>query len=87
MAFLAHGARCGMLDVFSESDPVVNFDGTPTINRPMTFQVNGEFYSFYFLVEKMPFYRIRIFAFRRRQNSTPNYILKTNRHSAALKLL
>ena len=42
MAFLAHGARCGMLDVFSESDPVVNFDGTPTINRPMTFQVNGE---------------------------------------------
>ena len=69
MAFLAHGARCGMLDVFSESDPVVNFDGTPTINRPMTFQVNGEFYSFYFLVEKMPFFdaQFRIFAFRRRQ--------------------
>merc|ERR1712037_137171 len=38
VAFLAHGARCGMLDVFSDSDPVVNFDGTPTINRPMTFQ-------------------------------------------------
>ena len=61
MAFLAHGARCGMLDVFSDSDPVVNFDGTPTINRPMTFQVNGEF----------QFYTVKLTALNLKKHNLP----------------